>query len=94
MSLRNPLMDVNLGQRGNRLFTPEQLHDIIQKVVVPELDDQTTVVGVGSFTSAGAQAALVFRKKMKLGEWRLEAAFEHDWATHQDQVGGRVLFKL
>ena len=87
-------MDVQLGQRGSSLFTPERLQQIIQETVAPELDDKTSIVGVGSITSTGAQAALVFRKKVKFGEWRLEAAFEHNWATGQNQTAERVLFKL
>ncbi len=87
-------MIVELTQRGTHLFSNEELTKIVQEIVIPELDDRHSLVVAGGVTSGGVQAALVFRKKTIYGEWKLEAAFEHDWQTNENQVAGRIIFKL
>jgi len=87
-------MIVELTQRGTHLFSNEELTKIVQETVLPELDDKHSLVVAGGVTSSGAQAALIFRKKTVYGEWKLEAAFEHNWMTDENQVAGRIIFKL
>ena len=84
---------IGLGQRGQGMFSPEELRRIIATTVEPEMDDKHTVTGVGAITSDGIKAALVFRRHTTFGEWRLEAAFEHDWPG-DNKVAGQILFKL
>ncbi len=87
-------MIVELTKRGTSLFSNEELTKIVQETVLPELDDKHSLVMAGGITSSGIQAALIFRRKSMFGEWKLEAAFEHDWMTDDNKIAGKIIFKL
>lgn len=83
--------------RGTSIFSSQSLQKVWNETVAPELDDTHTIVGVGTVTTDGLKAAIIFRKPISFmnskGEWIVEGAFLHDWSGAND-VEAKVLFKI
>ncbi len=93
------LGDLIEGKRGISIFSSEKLQKVWRETVIPELEDKpdSSVIMVGSMTSTGMRAAVIFRKPVQIlnmkGEWIVEGAFLHEWTGETEQEA-RVLFKL
>jgi hypothetical protein len=86
--------NLTLGHRGTALFTADRLDAIVRETVTPELDATHAIVVVGAVTSEGVKAALVFHRQTPIGDWRLEAAFLHNFESGENQAGARVILKF
>lgn len=90
-------MELVTGSRGTSIFSSEKLQEVWNKTVVPELSPNHSIIGVGTITRDGVQAAIIFRKPVQImnlmGEWIVEGAFFHNWSGGQE-TEAKVLFKL
>lgn len=72
------------------LFSPDALQKIVTDMLPPP--EQAQLAIVGTVDKTGAQIVAGFTSKG--GAWALTGAYRHEWATGDDQVTAKLMFKF
>lgn len=72
------------------IFSPEQLAKIVNETIPSELPNGHTNAIVGAVDQTGAKVVASFSLDQKQ-RWQLRGAWDHEWESGNDTVGGQVL---